>query len=653
MPANSTQFKGPAESPTLPRLPVPALDDSLRRYLDRLGPLQDPETHLQTRAAVLGDQNVSSLSELHQELIAYDQELQSENPNSSYIEQFWYDAYLQFDESVVLNVNPYFELRDDPTLGHLSSSGPYGEISRLVRRSANLILSTISFVKEIRSRTLKPDCVRGKSLSMDQYEVLFGSARIPPDAAGHSCQLRTSVNSTHIIVMCHFNFYWFDVLDAQHNALFTPQELERVLYAIVKDTESSNEGPEPNYPWGVFTTENRSVWSNIRDYMVRNPVSANKKNLQIIDSALFVLCLDNVQVDKPVDLVQEMLCGTSNVDLDQSQGNLEFGFGSPTGIQRGTCLNRWYDKLQLIVTRNGKAGINFEHTGVDGYTVLRLATHIYTESILLFAHSITRRHSDLLALPSSNEGANYVRVPRRLEWKVDSYLLSSLHFAETRLSDLISQFEFARLDFSGYGSHKIKALFKVSPDAFVQMALQAAFHALYGKFEVTYEPAMTKGFQNGRTEAIRTVSEQSKRFVEALNRGTASEAQLKTYLKGACDKHSSVTRECAAGMGQDRHLYALYCIWKERFQDRMPKPTIFEDGGWSLLNTSVISTSNCGNPSLQAFGFGPVCANGFGIGYIIRDKTITVVVSSKHRQTERLVGLLGQFFRDMDAIYTG
>ncbi|CAN0431798.1 unnamed protein product, partial [Ectocarpus sp. 8 AP-2014] len=39
----------------------------------------------------------------------------------------------------------------------------------------------------------------------------------------------------------------------------------------------------------------------------------------------------------------------------------------------GTCTNRWYDKLQLIVFENGAAGVNFEHTWVDGHTVLRFA----------------------------------------------------------------------------------------------------------------------------------------------------------------------------------------------------------------------------------------------------------------------------------------
>lgn len=41
--------------------------------------------------------------------------------------------------------------------------------------------------------------------------------------------------------------------------------------------------------------------------------------------------------------------------------------------QVGTCTNRWYDKLQIIVFENGAAGVNFEHTWVDGHTVLRFA----------------------------------------------------------------------------------------------------------------------------------------------------------------------------------------------------------------------------------------------------------------------------------------
>lgn len=648
----------------LKRLPIPHLRDTLEKYLLRVEPLQDERQNKQTKKCILSEENLDLMQTLHEKLLEYDNQLAQDNPNSSYIEQFWYDAYLLYDASVVLNSNPYFQLQDDPTIKDTSESGagPYGKFTCQVKRTAKLVTSILKFIKEIRHGTLKPDLVRGNlSMSMDQYGKLFGSSRIPPGPGQESCHLQTDTTSHHVIIMYKSQFYWFDVLDVHNIPIFsTPEELEWNLYSIIMDNERRpadiDSDDVPTLPFGVFTTESRRVWSNIRDYIFNSSDSANWKNLKIIDSALFVICLDDVAFgtgeDQENELVKSMLCGTSKIDLDPT--NLK----RPLGIQHGTCLNRWYDKLQLIVTENGKAGINFEHTGIDGHTVLRLATDIYTDSILSFARGVTKNVPDIfesshnrLIRPESPSRANVITIPRKLEWKVDSFLLSSLHFAETRVSDVISQYEFATLDFKRYGASHIKAMFKCSPDAFTQQIFQIAYYALYGKFETTYEPAMTKMFQNGRTEAIRSVTNESKKFVKSLfDRGSKDGNRIK-FLQEACKEHSRITKECSMGMGQDRHLYAMYCIWNESFKDKIALPPMFSDRSWTLLNTNVLSTSNCGNPCLKNFGFGPVTANGFGIGYIIRDNSISVVVSSRHRQTHRLLSLIERSFLEVDHIF--
>ncbi len=79
-------------------------------------------------------------------------------------------------------------------------------------------------------------------------------------------------------------------------------------------------------------------------------------------------------------------------------------------------------------------------------------------------------------------------------------------------------------------------------------------------------------------------------------------------------------------------------------------PAIFADSGWDKLNTTIISTSNCGNPSLRQFGFGPVSGDGFGIGYIIKDDGISICVSSKHRQTRRFVDTLESYLLEIRRI---
>jgi len=79
-------------------------------------------------------------------------------------------------------------------------------------------------------------------------------------------------------------------------------------------------------------------------------------------------------------------------------------------------------------------------------------------------------------------------------------------------------------------------------------------------------------------------------------------------------------------------------------------PLLFGDSGWDKLNNTIISTSNCGNPSLRHFGFGPTTADGFGIGYIIKDEGISICASSKHRQTKRLVDAIESYLIEIRRI---
>ncbi len=393
-----------------------------------------------------------------------------------------------------------------------------------------------------------------------------------------------------------------------------------------------------------------------------------------------------------------MLCGTSEIEK---------------GVQIGTCTNRWYDKLQIIVCKNGSAGINFEHTGVDGHTVLRFASDVYTDTILRFARTINGQAPTLWATtspdPSKRDPESFGDVntmPHKLEWDMIPELRIAVRFAETRLADLIEQNEFQCLDFSSYGKNFITSM-GFSPDAFVQMAFQAAYYGLYGRVECTYEPAMTKIFLHGRTEAVRTVSDESVAFVQAFWADNPAEQKVEA-LRRACQRHVGTTRDCAKAQGCDRHLYALYCLWQRLMDDdsgsrggtssstgysspvdngseRDPGslvgspgrdsvlsaadavtnthargsnnngshamlPAIFADSGWDKLNTTIISTSNCGNPSLRHFGFGPVSGEGFGIGYIIKDEGISICVASKHRQTRRFVDTLESYLLEIRRI---
>ena len=422
---------------------------------------------------------------------------------------------------------------------------------------------------------------------------------------------------------------------------------------------------------------------------MRDEDSNNAESLNIVDSALFMICLDYTEATDVSQLCGNMLCGTNEV---------------VKGVQVGTCTNRWYDKLQIIVCKNGSAGINFEHTGVDGHTVLRFASDVYTDTILRFARSINGQAPTLWTSnspdPSKRDPKSFGKVsttPHKLEWDMLPELQIALRFAETRLADLINQNEFQVLEFKGYGKNFITSM-GFSPDAFIQMAYQAAYYGLWGRIENTYEPAMTKVYLHGRTEAIRSVTKESTEFVKTFWADNPAQKKVDA-LKAATQKHTAVTKECSKAQGFDRHMYALYSVWQRKVNDegaeaasstgfssngyssptdptdpgspqrvdespftqsragtdnsRSPAPPVhqmpalFSDPGWEKINSTVLSTSNCGNPSLRHFGFGPVSGDGFGIGYIIKDESISVCASSKHRQTKRFIDSIESYLNEI------
>ncbi|KAL6234451.1 hypothetical protein BDW75DRAFT_241065 [Aspergillus navahoensis] len=660
-----------AHQDSLPKLPIPDLESTCKKYLDALSPLQTPKEQEETRAAVR-DFLKGEGPGLQERLQKY------ATSQTSYIEQFWYDSYLNYESPVVLNLNPFFLLEDDPTPAR----------NNQLTRAASLVVSALSFVRAVRREELPPDTVRGTPLCMYQYSRLFGTARVPTD---NGCVISQDPKSKHIVVMCRGQFYWFDVLDENHDQIMTEKDIAMNLEVILADAEETPIQEAAKGALGVLSTENRKVWSGLRDILTKDEHSINAEGLNIVDTALFVLCLDDTEPHNTSELCANMLCGTSVVEK---------------GVQVGTCTNRWYDKLQIIVCKNGSAGINFEHTGVDGHTVLRFASDVYTDTILRFARTINGQAPSLWATTSPDPAKRHPRsfgdvspTPRKLEWDMLPELSIAIRFAESHLADLLQQHEFQVLDFNGFGKNFITSM-GFSPDAFVQMAFQAAYYGLYGQVVNTYEPAMTKAFLHGRTEAIRSVTNEALEFVRTFWAENPAEDKVNA-LRKATEKHSAITKECSKGQGQDRHLYALYTLWQRQFDEApssrnnsvdeasngytspvetesiagsprspsvsacevdglssassygramrtlSPTPAIFSDPGWDKINNTILSTSNCGNPCLRHFGFGPTSADGFGIGYIIKDDSISICASSKHRQTARLMQTLESYLLEI------
>lgn len=420
-------------------------------------------------------------------------------------------------------------------------------------------------------------------------------------------------------------------------------DILEILQAIEKHAMETDPEEASREALGVFTSLPRSQWASARTDLI-NSSDANRQALQVIDSALFVLVLDNYEPETVHDAAGNMLHGTNQLAANDT-------------VQVGTCLNRWYDKLQVIVCKDGTAGINFEHSSIDGHTALRFVSDVFAETVIAFAESIVDvihgrgriQHVveavvERAVVMGKHPCHEHLDVfPKKLLFDLAENITEQIYFAETALCDETGASDTWVLEYKEYGKLLIVAN-KLSPDSFVQMSMLLAYYKLYGKVVCMYEPVLTKAFYHGRTEAMRSATMQAKQLCQVWCDKKASDDDKLAALRKATMEHSRLVKESASGHGVDRHLFALKCIAERK---GMPVPAFFESVAWKTLNHTILSTSNCGNPALRLFGFGPVVPDGLGIGYVIKNNGLSYSVSSKHRQTRRYIRSLRATLTEM------
>lgn len=82
-------------------------------------------------------------------------------------------------------------------------------------------------------------------------------------------------------------------------------------------------------------------------------------------------------------------------------------------------------------------------------------------------------------------------------------------------TELLSDVDLSIKVNSSFGKGLIKKC-RVSPDSFIQMALQLAYFRDIGRHHLTYEASMTRLFREGRTETVRACSIESSEWVKAM-----------------------------------------------------------------------------------------------------------------------------------------
>ena len=528
------------------------LEESVSRFMNWMEPLLDSRQYEVTAksAEALLDPS-GKARKLHEEL----RRSLPEDSSLEILRPFCEGWYLRHPTSLPIHLNPFyfFDL----------------ELSSGAALAARITSRALEFYRCIREGTLSRDEMRGNPQAMGQYGKIFGYTRLP--GIGGDSTLAAS-DPNHIVIIRRGKIYSLKVLDEKGRMPRT-KDLEVLFGNLWKKDEPLSFSP------GVFTAADRPEWAAWREKLREH--SGNRRNIDLVESALFVLVLED-SLEGETAICRNLIGGMPD--------------------------NRWYDKsLQFIVYPEGAGGWNYEHSCRDGDVVRRFAT--------------------FLEETSSEERAveNFPLLPELLEFVFTPEAEEKAREIRRNNARLRQKLGLEILSFSSFGSSVIKKA-RMSPDAFVQIVLLGVQQKLWGVLRSGLESVSLRHFQHGRTEGIRPLTMEGAACIRAYEEGLSKEA-LAPLLRRAGKAHRERIRLCQQGKGVEGPLGFLESFALFRGENPQEIP-FFASPGWKSFGESWMSTSSTTNEGLRTAGYGPALPEGFGVRYMKNPEALELSITT-------------------------
>ncbi|MFB7723841.1 choline/carnitine O-acyltransferase [Nocardia sp. NPDC056100] len=555
-----------AHDDQLPRVPLPTLEESCTRFLHWSAPLLSSDEYAATAAAVEDLLRPDSPARtLHADLQRFD----AEPGVGSWLDEFWPSRYLGRRDRIALNANFFFLFRDDTVLASSTSAGQ-------AERASALVTAAVNYKLRLDAEEIPPVTQRGQKLNMAQNKFLFSETRIPGAPQDtvrvpYTDEWPGPSQAGHIVVLYRGNMFRMDVLGAD-GVPYSPEDLTAGLLGVMK--AGSRRAPV-NTSAGHLTTLARKEWAPL--YQQLRPVNAAA--FETIETALFCVCLEDFSPRDTLHACDQLLHGDSG--------------------------NRWFDKaVSFIVFADGRTGINVEHCGLDGTTILSFVDTLLETSV---ADHAAQSGAQPQGLPAAEP----------IEFTLDAAQRSVTSAAAASFSQFALDTATSTVSFE-FGTGHIKTL-GISPDAFAQLSYQLAHRRSKGLTGATYESIATRQFRNGRTEAMRVVTPEILEFIAAMENPAADDDRKREAVRAAATAHVRRAQECQRGEAPEQHLWELEWIQRRRGEQLgATEPMAFYDSpGWKITRDDYLSTSSAPSVNIQYFGFGSTSPTCIGIAYVL------------------------------------
>jgi len=247
------------------------------------------------------------------------------------------------------------------------------------------------------------------------------------------------------------------------------------------------------------------------------------------------------------------------------------------GLWVGDGKDRWFDKHQrefpvllfsrfpiadlaflsiVVVFENGKSGFNGEHSCMDGTPTSRLNDWL--------CRSLDMGKIDL---GSSTRSASSLPKVTPITFDLPSSAVTAIKDSIKAHDETMAKHDLAVLEFAGYGKDTIKT-YKTSPDSYAQLVMGLAYYKMEGKVAPTYESAQTRKYRLGRTEVIRSTTNEALAWYKSMEDSSRSNLERLELFRKAAAKHIKLAGEAADGRGVDRHLFGESSLFLTHVSDR-------------------------------------------------------------------------------------
>ncbi|XP_053625257.1 carnitine O-acetyltransferase-like isoform X2 [Plodia interpunctella] len=555
----------------LPRLPVPKLKDTLQKYLKSIKPYLSEQEFAVTANLVEDFASADGVGHKLQALLE-----QRAESHLNWLEEWWLNtAYLEYRDPVVVYSSPglVFPFRN------------FCNQEDQLKYAAKTLLAALEYKHLIDNDKIPTEMMGKNPLDMSQYKKIFGTCRIPIKGRD-----KLSFNDSKHVSVFHNNHIFHVDLWGSDNVLLNE---EQIVHQLQKVIDLSTKSAEVSI--GILTSENRDTWAQAYELLGKDEV--NVKSLADVEKSIAVLCLD-----QPVGL-------WCHNDKDKMQ-NVAAGQTIHGGGSESNGGNRWFDKtVQFIVGADGVTGLTYEHSPAEGQPIA-----VLTDYIINYIEKENK--------PTSSSASPI--EPVQLKFQVNDDVRRMIRTARENLDKLVNNLELNCFTYDKYGKNFIKSQ-KLSPDSYLQMAMQYAFYRLYKTPGAHYESAATRMYVGGRTETIRSCSTESIDFAKTMLNPQSSSKDKVAALQKAIKAHKDYTVQALQGLGVDRHLLGLKLIAKE---NGIAVPKIYSDAGFAKSTHMRISTSQVACKCDGFMCYGPLVPNGYATCYNPRDNDVNFATSA-------------------------